>query len=80
MFFGARSPFKISIYFGAKSAFRKILGSVTKNGYLKKVQRGPLGSAGGLTENQSKNQLITKFNQYINFENKSTQENICQFF
>ena len=34
-------------YFGAKGAFRKILGSVTKNGYLKIVQRGdPLGRQG----------------------------------
>ena len=28
------------IYVGAQCAFRKILGSVTKNGYLKIVQRG----------------------------------------
>ena len=42
-FFGARSPFKL-IHFGV---FRKILGSVTKNGYLKIVQREPFESAGG---------------------------------
>ena len=35
------------MYIGAKGAFRKILGSVTKNGYLKIVQGGPFGSAGG---------------------------------
>ena len=39
-FFGARSHLK-------KCAFRKILGSVTKNGYFKIVQRGdPLGRQG----------------------------------
>ena len=39
VFFGARSLRKISIFWG-QSAFRKFLGSVTKNGYLKLVQRG----------------------------------------
>ena len=38
-FFGARSPLKVSIYW-RQNAFRKFLGPVTKNGYLKAVQRG----------------------------------------
>ena len=38
---GARSPLKL-VYIGAKSAFRKILQPVFKNGYLKIVQRGTL--------------------------------------
>ena len=40
-FLGARSPSKL-VYIGAKGAFRKVLGSVNKNGYLKIVQRGTL--------------------------------------
>ena len=36
VFFGARSPSKL-VFIGA---FRKFLGSVTKNGFLKKYQRG----------------------------------------
>ena len=45
-FFGARSPSKL-VYFRAKGAIRKILGSVIKYRYLKIVQRGPFGSTGG---------------------------------
>ena len=36
----ARAPPQ-SLYIGAKGAFRKILGSVIKHGYLKKVQTPP---------------------------------------
>ena len=44
--FGARSPSKL-VYIGAKGAFRKILGSIGQNGFLKKYQRGdPLGRQG----------------------------------
>ena len=40
----ARAPLSKFVYIGAKGAFRKTLGSVTKNGYLKILQRGdPLG-------------------------------------
>ena len=40
----ARAPPLKQVYIGAKGAFRKFLGSVTKYGYLKIVQRGdPLG-------------------------------------
>ena len=46
-FLGARSTSKL-VYIGGEGAFRKSLGSITKNGYLKIVQRGrPFGSAGG---------------------------------
>ena len=46
VFLGARSPSKLA-YIGAKGAFRKILGSISLNGYLKVVQRGkPLGGQG----------------------------------
>ena len=38
-FFRRALPLKISIYW-CKGAFRNILGSVTKNGYLKIIQRG----------------------------------------
>ena len=45
-FFGARSPSKL-VYIGAQGAFRKNLGSVGKNGFIKKYQRGePLGRQG----------------------------------
>ena len=37
-FLGARSTSKL-VYIGGEGAFRKILGSITKNGYLKIVQR-----------------------------------------
>ena len=46
VFFGARSPSKL-VYIRAEGAFRKILGSVGQNGFLKKYQRGdPLGWQG----------------------------------
>ena len=38
-FFGVHSPLK-SIYIGAKRAFRKLLGTDAKYGYLKIVQKG----------------------------------------
>ena len=45
-FFGARSPSKL-VYIGAKSAFRKILGSVGQKWISEKVSKGgPFGSAG----------------------------------
>ena len=36
----ARAPPSKLVYIGAKGAFRKFLGSVTKNGYFKIVQKG----------------------------------------
>ena len=41
--FGARSPLKL-IYIGAEGAYRKLLGSLTKDGYLKRGN--PLGRQG----------------------------------
>ena len=45
-FFRRALPLKL-LYIGAKGAFRKIVRSVTKIGYLKIVQRVPFGPAGG---------------------------------
>ena len=47
IFLARATPSKL-VYSGADGAFRKLLGSVTKIGYLKIVQRGdPLGRQGG---------------------------------
>ena len=47
VFFGARSPSKLE-YIDAKSAFRKVLGSVGQKWISEKVSKGgPFGSAGG---------------------------------
>ena len=51
----ARPPHKL-VFIGAKGAFIKILGYLTKNRYLKLVQTGPFGSAGG------RNPLLTVMN------------------
>ena len=45
-FFSARSPSKL-VYIGAKGAFRKFLGSISKIAYFKIVQRGTLWVATG---------------------------------
>ena len=43
----ARAPPSNSVYIGNKRAFRKIVGTSAKSGYLKIVQRGdPLGRQG----------------------------------
>ena len=45
--FSTRAPPSKLVYIGAQGAFRKFLGSMTKNGHLKIVQRGdPLGRKG----------------------------------
>ena len=45
--FSARAPPSKLVYIDAEGAFRKNLGSVTKTGYLKIIQRGdPLGRQG----------------------------------
>ena len=75
-FFGARSPLKVSIYW-RQNAFRKFLGPVTKNGYLKAVQRGthrvgrgstplnpPLGFGSKLRDLNSKS--VPKYNSAEN--------------
>ena len=48
------------VYIGAERAFRKVLGYVTKNGYLKIVQRGDtLGRQG--VESFTKTQILHAF-------------------
>ena len=75
---GIFRPLKKLVFIGAKGAFRKILGSVTKNGYLKIVQKGdkkvPLNPPLNLSILDISSSLSIFHNSFPRLKNRKTKQ------